>query len=124
MKLRKRALKLSPSAHAKVYTNSEGSEILISYNTPVAGYIHGVCFWEANNKYSMTTSRHVSLYNREHGYPKTQPKSVEQIKAILRDRFSGPHVDGDYLFYTFNPNYYPHGGGALSDRGDHRRSAL
>lgn len=37
-------------------------EVLVSYETPVAGHIHEVGYFKTDTKHSQTTSRHINQY--------------------------------------------------------------
>ena len=42
---------------------NDGSEILFSYGTPVAGFIPGHSRWSTVEHYSQTTTRHINKYH-------------------------------------------------------------
>lgn len=46
-----------------------GAQFLLSYATPVAAYIPGLGFMETEQKFSVTTSKHVSQWKKRMGYP-------------------------------------------------------
>jgi len=50
-------------------TYENNASFLLSYATPVAGYIPGIGFVETEQKFSVTTSKHVSQWKRRMGYP-------------------------------------------------------
>ena len=52
-------------ANCRVLSLSNGREVLISYTTPVAGFVPGLGHVATERKYSVTTSRHVNQYARE-----------------------------------------------------------
>lgn len=56
--------------HEEVYPN--GTRIFISYATPVCAYIPGLGYWITTEKYSNTTTRHVTMWKKENDYPMTQ----------------------------------------------------
>jgi hypothetical protein len=52
--------KQGPSATIAAFAN--GSEILFSYATPVAGFIPGLGYFRTRERFSNTTSRHCTKY--------------------------------------------------------------
>lgn len=52
--------------NSTVLVLSNGTEILISYDTPVA-YISGSCRYKTNTYYSVTTSRHINSFFSHRG---------------------------------------------------------
>jgi hypothetical protein len=56
-----------------------GAVILISYATTVAAYIPGLGWMETNQKYSRTTSKHISQWRARHGYPMAASVPQEDI---------------------------------------------
>ncbi len=55
------AISLKKMGANETILNISGKQILISYETPVAAYIHGV-FYKTSYKWSSTTSRHINKY--------------------------------------------------------------
>ena len=55
------------SAWDVIYEN--GAQILKSYSTPVAAYIPALGFMETTQKWSHTTSKHISQWKKRMGYP-------------------------------------------------------
>lgn len=50
-------------------TYENGAQFLLSYATPVAAYIPGLGFMETTQKFSVTTSKHISQWKKRMGYP-------------------------------------------------------
>jgi hypothetical protein len=50
-------------------TYENGAQFLLSYATPVAAYIPGLGFMETNQKFSVTTSKHITQWKKRMGYP-------------------------------------------------------
>lgn len=73
----------SQSAYEWRYEN--GAEVLVSYTTPVAVYIPGEGFLETDQKFSRTTSKHITQWKQRQGYPQTRTVPQEEIKnwAVL-----------------------------------------
>jgi len=63
-------------------------EVLVSYDTPVAGFIpHGVGYVKTEEYYSKTTSRHINYYLKYPIFPtKVKVKFLrEMFSAMLKD---------------------------------------
>ena len=61
-----------------------GAEVLVSYSTPVAGYIPGLGFIETDRKWSVTTSKHITQWKKRMGYPLTARVPQEEIDNWLQ----------------------------------------
>lgn len=55
------------SAWDVAYEN--GAQFLLSYSTPVAAYVPGLGFIETEQKFSVTTSKHITQWKKRMGYP-------------------------------------------------------
>lgn len=69
----------SQSAYEWLYEN--GAEVLVSYTTPVAVYVPGEGFLETDQKFSRTTSKHITEWKQRQGYPQTRTVPQEEIKG-------------------------------------------
>jgi len=56
-----------------------GAVILVSYRTSVAAYIPALGYMATNQKYSRTTSKHISDWRKRNGYPLTTLVPQEDI---------------------------------------------
>jgi len=56
-----------------------GAEVLVSYATSVAAYVPGLGWMETNQKYSRTTSKHITQWRARHGYPLVARVPQEEI---------------------------------------------
>ena len=65
------------AAHEMRYEN--GAVVLVSYMTSVAAYIPALGWLETNQKYSVTTSKHISQWKKRNGYPLTTLVPQEDI---------------------------------------------
>lgn len=61
-----------------------GAQFLLSYATPVAAYIPGLGFIETEQKFSVTTSKHVSQWKKRMGYPLVARVPQTEIENWLR----------------------------------------
>lgn len=52
-----------------VHTYTNGAQIVRSYVTPVAAYIPGLGFFKTDEKFSVTTTRHIGVWAKMNGYP-------------------------------------------------------
>jgi hypothetical protein len=43
-------------------STGEGNEVLFSYDTPVAGFKHGMGYFKTNEYFSPTTTKHINKY--------------------------------------------------------------
>jgi hypothetical protein len=66
-------------------TYENGAQFLLSYATPVAAYIPGLGFMETEEKFSVTTSKHISQWKKRMGYPLVARVPQEEIANWLRD---------------------------------------
>lgn len=57
------------SKNAWVHTYENGAVVLRSYATPVACYIPGLGYLETDQKFSVTTSKQITQWKRDQGYP-------------------------------------------------------
>ena len=67
-----------------VITMPNEDEIFFSYETPVAGWICGKGYWRTTEKFSRTTSKHVSQYVNTYRVRDLTPDQT----AELLDRYS------------------------------------
>ena len=44
---------------------ANGSKIMFSYDTPVAGHIENYGFFKTSHKYSVTTTKHINKYLKD-----------------------------------------------------------
>ena len=63
-----------------VHTYPNGAEVMISYKTPVAAYIPALGFLKTKEKFSQTTTCHVGVWAKSHGYPLVT--EVEQAEIV------------------------------------------
>ena len=68
--------------------NNGITEILFSYDTPVAGYSDKLGFVKTNKWYSQTTTRHINKYLRESTLNLDKVKEVDQsvIDDLLKEQ--------------------------------------
>ena len=66
-------------------TYENGALFLISYTTPVAAYIPGLGFLETEQKFSVTTSKHITQWKKRMGYPLVARVPQTEIENWLRD---------------------------------------
>lgn len=71
---------------ATIYRFDDGREVLFSYNTPVAGYMPGFGYFKTDTFWSVTTSRHINAYLREHNPSDVQVLTQEQVRSIYELR--------------------------------------
>lgn len=50
------------SLHVHLLRFKDGSQVLFSYDTPVAGFSSKHGYFKTKTKYSVTTSKHISQY--------------------------------------------------------------
>lgn len=67
---------------ATLYRFDDGREVLFSYNTPVAGYKPGFGYFKTDTFWSVTTSKHINAYLREHKPSNVQVLTQEQVWEI------------------------------------------
>jgi hypothetical protein len=65
-------------------TYENGAQFLLSYATPVAAYIPGLGFMETNQKFSTTTSKHISQWKKRMGYPLVARVPQEEIANWIK----------------------------------------
>ena len=53
------------SSNVNEIVAANGSKIMFSYETPVAGHIENYGFFKTTTKYSVTTTKHINKYLRE-----------------------------------------------------------
>lgn len=61
-----------------------GAKFLLSYATPVAAYIPGIGFVETEQKFSVTTSKHITQWNRRMGYPLVARVEQREIENWIK----------------------------------------
>ena len=60
------------------------AQFLLSYTTPVAGYIPGLGFIETDRKWSVTTSKHITQWKKRMGYPLVARVPQEELNNWLQ----------------------------------------
>ena len=65
----------------------DGTEILFSYETPVAGYSNSLGFVKTDHWYSSTTTRHINRYLKDSTFRIDDVKTVDQsvINNLIRE---------------------------------------
>ena len=71
------------SKNAWEHQYENGALVLRSYATPVACYIPGLGFLETEEKFSQTTSRQITCWKRDHGYPSTTYVPQHEIEGWM-----------------------------------------
>lgn len=71
-----------------IHTYPNGAEIAVSYNTPVAAYIPGLGFLKTKERFSQTTSRHVGVWVKSHGYPMVTEVEQAEITRWEHDLYT------------------------------------
>ena len=66
-------------------TYENGAQFLLSYAVPVAAYIPGLGFIETEQKFSITTSKHITQWKKRMGYPLVARVPQTEIENWLRD---------------------------------------
>ena len=66
-------------------TYENGALFLFSYSVPVAAYIPGLGFMETTQKFSVTTSKHITQWKKRMGYPLVARVPQTEIENWLRD---------------------------------------
>lgn len=69
------------SAHVHTYMNN--TMVLFSYCTPIAAYIPDNGYHATVDKYSVTTTRHLSGWLRTHNNPNTIPTDERKLVQLL-----------------------------------------
>ncbi len=64
-----------------------GAEVAISYTTPIAVYIPALGFIKTNVKFSSTTTRHVGVWAKSHGYPLVTEVEHREIVRWVNDLY-------------------------------------
>jgi len=57
---------------------ADGTTVLFSYQTPVAGFIPGVGFIKTEEFFSRTTSKHITKWINKNGSPESTVTEVSQ----------------------------------------------
>ena len=61
-------------SNARVFIFDDGTDVLLSYSTPVAASLPDGRLFKTDRKWSMTTSTHINEFLRDRGAdPKTRP---------------------------------------------------
>jgi hypothetical protein len=63
-----------------IHTYPNGAEIAISYQTPVAAYIPGLGFFKTDEKFSVTTTRHIGVWAKMQFNPLITAIPQEEIE--------------------------------------------
>lgn len=67
--------------HATVITRNDGTQVLVSYETPVAAFVPSLGgYYRTDTKYSVTTSKHI---NQWLDGVKAEPKPPAFFAALL-----------------------------------------
>ena len=66
-----------------VLTLNSGTDVLFSYETPVAGH-WGMGYFETDTKFSKTTSRHINKYLDGETAEVLPQKEIEDLVALLK----------------------------------------
>lgn len=67
---------------ASVHRFLDGTEVLVSYNTPVAGWKAGIGYFKTGDFWSVTTSRHINAYLRERTLWEVKVLPQEEVREI------------------------------------------
>ena len=70
-----------------VHTYPNGAEVAISYTTPIAAYIPALGFIKTKEKFSVTTTRHVGVWVKSHGYPLVTEVEHAEIDKWVDDLY-------------------------------------
>lgn len=74
---------VNKSKNVKVEQLSGGHEVLRSYNVAVAMFIPGLGYVQSEQKYSVTTSKHVNQYTERCGTVVSREKFAQLLSEVL-----------------------------------------
>lgn len=74
----------NPSMNCVLVAMSNGTQLLFSYSTCVAGFIPGIGYFCADVKYSRTSNMHMGRYFSQAGAKDVTPLPQEDIDRIVR----------------------------------------
>lgn len=58
---------------------SNGTDVFVSYSTPVAAFVPGTGYIKTSTKYSVTTSRHINQWTRSKDTPEVQQHVIDRL---------------------------------------------
>lgn len=70
-----------------IHRYPNGAEVAISYKTPVAAYIPALGFLKTKERFSDTTTRHVGVWVKSHGYPLVTEVEHREIVRWVNDLY-------------------------------------